>query len=169
MASTTLIAYATKHDSTHQVAELVADILRDDGLEVEVRPAGDVTTLEPYGAVVIGGALYMGRWHRDARHLLSRHRIALAQRPVFVYGMGPLEMVEDQIAGARKQLDHALAKVPEVQPVAVTIFGGVVHPEELHFPFNKMPAGDARDPEAIRAWAHDVAAAIRTRVPATAR
>ena len=160
MAASTLIAYATKHDSTHQVAELVGDVLRDDGLEVDVRPASTVTDVEPYDVVVIGGALYMGRWHRDARQLLSRHRAALARRPVFVFGMGPLKMEEQQIAGSRKQLDHALAKVPEVEPIGVAIFGGVVRPEDLRFPFNHMPEGDARDPEAIRAWAHDVAAVI---------
>jgi menaquinone-dependent protoporphyrinogen oxidase len=169
MAVTTLIAYATKHDSTHQVAELVADALRDDGLEVDVLPAAAVTDVEPYDVVVIGGALYVGRWHRDARHLLSRHRTALAQRPVFVFGMGPLEMVDKQIQGSRKQLDHALSKVPEVKPIAVEIFGGVVKPEELHFPFNHMPAGDARDLDAIRAWAHDVAAVIHAGAPAAVR
>jgi menaquinone-dependent protoporphyrinogen oxidase len=161
MTHTTLIAYATKHDSTHQVAELVADVLRADGLEVDVRPASSVTDIEPYDVVVIGGALYMGRWHRDARHLLSRHRQSLARRPVFAFGMGPLEMTDELIADSRHQLDHALAKVPEVEPIGVAIFGGVVHPEDLPFPLNRMPASDALDPEAVRAWAHDVAAVVR--------
>jgi menaquinone-dependent protoporphyrinogen oxidase len=161
MPSTTLIAYATKHDSTHQVAELVADVLRDDGLEVEVRPAGEVSTVEPYAAVVIGGALYAGRWHKDARHLMHQERTALSERPVFVFAMGPLDLEERSVAGARKQLDHALARTPEVEPVAVAIFGGVVHADDLHFPFNHMPEGDARDPDAIRAWAHDIAAVLK--------
>lgn len=169
MSATTLIAYATKHDSTHRVAELVADVLREDRLEVDVRPAASVADVERYDVVVIGGALYMGRWHRDARHLLSRHRAALARRPVFVFGMGPMEMVEDQVAGSRKQLDQALSKVPEVKPIAVQIFGGVVNPEELRFPFNRMPATDALDREAVRAWARDVAAVIHAGAPAVAR
>jgi menaquinone-dependent protoporphyrinogen oxidase len=160
MAAKTLIAYATKHESTHEVAEDVASVLRDAGLDAEVRPAAAVKDLGPYDAVVLGAALYMGRAHKDARHFLHTHRAALAERPVFVYGMGPLEMVDDQIASARKQLDHALAKAPEVEPRSVTIFGGVIHQDELHFPFNHMPEGDARDPEAIRAWAEEIAAAL---------
>lgn len=134
MTPTTLIAYATKHDSTHQVAELVADVLREDGLDVDVRLASSVSDMEPYASVVIGGALYMGRWHRDARNLLHGARRALAQRPVFVFGMGPLDLEEKSVAGARRQLDHALAKVPEVEPVSVAIFGGVIHQEDLRFP-----------------------------------
>jgi menaquinone-dependent protoporphyrinogen IX oxidase len=168
MASTTLIAYATKHDSTHRVAELVADVLRSDGLEVDVAPASAVSDVEPYASVVIGGALYMGRWHRDARHLLHRQRRSLAQRPVFVFAMGPPDLEEKSVTGARKQLDHALAGVPEVQPVASAIFGGVVHPEDLRFPFDHMPETNALDPDAVRAWAHEVASALKAGLATTA-
>jgi menaquinone-dependent protoporphyrinogen IX oxidase len=168
MAPKTLIAYATKHDSTHQVAELVGDVLRNDGLEVDVRPAGEVSDVEPYAAVVVGGALYMGRLHKDASHLLHAQRRALAGRPVFVFAMGPMDLEEKSVADARRQLDHALAKTPEIEPVTVAIFGGVVHAEDLHFPFNHMPETDARDPEAIRAWASDVATVLKATTAATA-
>jgi menaquinone-dependent protoporphyrinogen oxidase len=168
MAPTTLIAYATKHDSTHQAAELVADVLREDGLAVDVRPARKVDDVERYAAVVVGGAMYMGRWHKDARHLLHTLRDALAQRPVFVFGMGPLDRKETSIAAARDQLDHALSETPEIEPVAVAVFGGVVHPEDHRFPFNHMPEGDARDPDAIRAWASDIATVVRVTTALTA-
>jgi len=164
MAPTTLIAYATKHDSTHQVAEMVAAVLRDDGLDADVLPASSVDDVERYDGIVLGGALYAGRWHRDARYFLRDKREALAQRPVFVFGMGPLDLKEASVAGSRKQLDHALAKVPEVKPGAVAIFGGVVHQEDQHFPFNHMPESDARDPDAIRAWAREIAAVMKTPV-----
>jgi menaquinone-dependent protoporphyrinogen oxidase len=161
MTSTILIAYATKHDSTHQVAEAVAGVLREEGLDVDLRPAAAVGDVEPYAAVVLGGALYMGRWHRDARHLLHSARHTLAQRPVFVFGMGPLDLEEKSVTGAREQLERALAKVPEVEPASVAVFGGVIHQTDLHFPFNHMPEGDARDQDAIRAWALDVAGVLK--------
>jgi menaquinone-dependent protoporphyrinogen oxidase len=74
--------------------------------------------------------------------------------------MGPLTMEEADVAGSRKQLDHALAKTPDVELVSVAIFGGVVDPGKLHFPFNHMPASDARDWEAIRAWADELAESL---------
>jgi len=170
MASTVLIAYATKHDSTREVAEQVAEVLRADGLATEVRAAGEVIDVEPYDGVVVGGALYMGRWHRDARRLLSSQRAGLAGRPVWVFGMGPLDLDERSVEGARKQLDHALRKVPEVEPVDVAVFGGVVHQAGLRFPFDKLPETDARDPEAIRAWAHGIAPVLKAgRAAATGR
>jgi menaquinone-dependent protoporphyrinogen oxidase len=161
-----LVAYATKHGSTHEVAKAVAEELRTHGLTVDVRPAADVREVAPYAGVVVGGALYMGRWHRDARRLLSRFRGELAAKPVAIFGMGPLTTSDKDMAGARRQLDHALAHSPELEPVAVAIFGGVVHPEELHFPFSHMPGSDARDWEAIRAWAGDVGALFAGRAEA---
>ncbi len=163
MESKTLIAYASKHGSTQEVADQVAHTLREGGLDVDVRPASSVDDVDAYDAVVIGGALYMGHWHRDAGRLLDRMSEELRDRTVFVFGMGPMDLEPKSVEGARKQVDHALAKVPEVQPVSVAIFGGVVHPGDLRFPFNRMPETDARDLETIRAWADDIAAALRNR------
>ena len=138
-----LVAYATQHGSTEEVADAVAERLREQGVDVETRLA-------------LGGALYMGRWHADARRFLKRHRRALAAKPLAVFAMGPAPATDEALAESRAQLDRALAKVPEVEPLAVTIFGGVVDPSKLSFPFNRMPASDARDWDAIRSWADEV-------------
>jgi len=156
MAIDVLVAYATKHGSTREVAEAVTEELQGLGLEVELRGLGDVRDLGEYRSVVIGAPLYTGRWHGDARRFLKRHRRALAERRVAVFALGPLKLTEEDLAGSRKQLDRALALVPELRPATVEIFGGVIDPAKLRFPFNKMPAGDARDWDAIRAWARSL-------------
>jgi menaquinone-dependent protoporphyrinogen oxidase len=152
-----LVTYATRKGSTKEVAEAIALRLGGHGIVAELQPASDVQDLEGYDGVVLGGALYMGRVHPDARKLLKRFRGRFEDMPVAVFAMGPLTTSEKDVADARKQLDHALAKTPEIAPVAVAIFGGVVVPDKLRFPFSKMPAADARDWEAIRAWADEVA------------
>jgi menaquinone-dependent protoporphyrinogen oxidase len=154
-----LVAHATKRGSTEEVADAIAAHLRARGLEVESLPAVSVGDVSPYDGVVVGGALYMGRWHSDARRFLKRHRRALAARPLAVFAMGPAPATDDALAESRGQLDRALAKVPELEPAAVAIFGGVVDPAKLSFPLNRMPASDARDWDAIRAWADEVAGA----------
>jgi hypothetical protein len=58
--------------------------------------------------------------------------------------------------------------VPELEPLSVAIFGGVVDPAKLPFPLNRMPASDARDWAAIEAWAEEVAARIGPREMAAA-
>jgi len=155
-----LVAYATKHGSTREVAEIVGAGLSRTGLETVVRPAHEVDGLEPYDAVVLGGALYTGRWHRAAVAFLRRHRRALRTRPLAVFALGPRTLDDADVEGARAQLGRALEKVPEVVPVATAVFGGVIDPTKLRFPFNRMEASDARDWDAIRAWAGDVAEAL---------
>jgi len=160
-----LVAYATKHGSTEQVAAAIARALEAEGSDVDLRPAHAIDDLTQYDGVVLGGALYTGRLHRDARRFLRAYDDVLATLPVAVFAMGPLSMEETQVRNSRDQLERALAKTPAVKPVATTIFGGVVQPTELGFPFNKMARSDARDWTEIERWAREVATAFAARLP----
>ena len=153
MAATILVAYGTKHGSTREVAEVVAAELRARGLEVDLLPAEQVGPVDAYDGVVIGGALYSGRWHPQAKRLLLAEQDELASCPVAIFAMGPRTMDISDVSDSRRQLDRALAKAPAVKPVDVAIFGGVVQPRALRFPLNRMPASDARDWDGIRGWA----------------
>jgi len=121
------------------------------------RAAEVVTDVDSYDAVVVGGSLYMGRWHADARRLLRRHRTALEGRPLAVFALGPLTTEEQQVADSSDQLNDALARLG-VHPWFVTVFGGVVDPAKLRFPFNRMPQTDARVWPEIEAWATQLGA-----------
>jgi menaquinone-dependent protoporphyrinogen oxidase len=157
MSPKILVAYATKHGTTSEVAQSIAGTLQELGLIVEVREARRVDDIAPYEAVVIGGGLYMGRWHADARDMLKRHRHELAGKPFAVFGMGPDSLDESKVGESRRQLERSLAATPELEPIAVTIFGGALKPESWRFPFNRLPAFDARDWNAIRRWTEEVA------------
>jgi menaquinone-dependent protoporphyrinogen oxidase len=157
---TVLVAYASKHGTTREVAESIAQTLEDRGLAVEIEEAGRVRDITRYDAVVVGGGLYMGKWHVDARRLLKRHREVLAGKRLAVFGMGPDSLEESKVAESRRQLDRALATVPELEPIAVTIFGGALEPESWRFPLNRLPAFDARNWDAIQDWAVDLVAKL---------
>ena len=153
-----LVAYATKFGSTREVAERIADRLRNRGVEVDLRAAREVKSVDGYDAVVFGGALYMFRLIREGRRFLSRQRRRLGRVPFAVFAMGPTESVEQQFLDARKHLDKTLVKLGGVTPVAVAIFGGLFDPARLKFPYanagtRAMPAADLRDWKAIEAWA----------------
>jgi menaquinone-dependent protoporphyrinogen oxidase len=151
-----LVAYASRHGSTREVADAVAATLRARGLSANVMPAAEVGHLRGYVGVVLGGALSMGRLHRDARRFLARHHDALAGRRLAVFALGPRTLEPEDVAGSRAQLTRALASAPP--PVSVAVFGGVVRPAELRFPFSRLPASDARDWAAIETWASALAA-----------
>jgi menaquinone-dependent protoporphyrinogen oxidase len=160
---TVLVAYATKRGSTREVAAEVARVIRQSGAEVEIFPAREVKSLDRYQAVVLGGALYMRRWHKDARKLLKRYRSQLASLPLAVFAMGPDSTKPEALESAGAELARALDDVPEVHPFATAIFGGVIDPSKLGFPLKRMSAVDARDWKAIESWANEVVRGLSTR------
>jgi menaquinone-dependent protoporphyrinogen oxidase len=151
MAATILVAYGTRKGSTGEVAEAIARTLGERGFEVELKPAGEAKRdLGRFDGFVIGGALYRGRGHTQARKLLERLRKLPASKPVAVFGLGPRRNEEASFERASIQLGRALARVPEVEPFAVTVFGGVHHKKGT----------DIRDWDRIRAWAEQVGEAF---------
>jgi menaquinone-dependent protoporphyrinogen oxidase len=159
MSSSVLVGYATQYGSTEEVAEAMGETLREVGLTADVRPVKEVRDLAGYSAVVLGSPLMMGRFHKDAASFLKKQRQALIERPVAVFALGPVHEPRDEKEwkDSQEQLDKEVAKYAWLTPVAVALFGGKFDPTKLRFPLNKLagkePASDARDWEAIRAWA----------------
>lgn len=146
-----LVAFATKHDSTREVAEAIADTLRSRGLSVTAAPAAGIRDhVDQYDLVVLGGAIYSGRWHAGAHRFLRKHRRELDNTPVAVFGMGPRLDEKEAWQRSREQLDRALGKRSWLHPTAITVFGGVDPPK-------KKEHRDLRDWEAIAAWADGLA------------
>ena len=83
-----LVAYGTKHGATAEIAEAIGKALIAAGLGVDVRRARRVRSLAPYQAVVLGSAVYAGRWRRDAMRLLRRAE--LRERAVWLFSSGPV-------------------------------------------------------------------------------
>ena len=171
MSKSVLVGYATRYGSTREVAEAVAAALRDSGLVADLQSVREVRSLAGYKALVLGAPLYMFRWHKDARRFLSRHRKAIAERPVAIFALGPVHDPHDESEwrDSRAQLDKELAKYPWLEPLALEVFGGKYDPENLRWPINLLagnePATDIRDWEAIRTWVSELAAKLEPAVP----
>jgi len=164
-----LVAYGSKRGGTEGLARMVAEGLRDEGLEAEVAEARRVSTLTGYDAVVVGGALYAQRWHRDAARLVRRHARELRRMPTFLFSSGPL----DESAATKE-----IPPVPGVRDLMGLVgagghatFGGRLAPDATGFVAKAMVkkhAGDWRDIDDVRAWAHSVARVLKTGTAAAA-
>lgn len=156
-----LVTYGTRYGSTGGIADLIADALRQDGLDVDVQPARQVHHIEPYDAVVIGGALYTGRWHRDALRFVRKQGEHLRNKQVWLFSSGPLDTTADE---------NEIPPVPGVARVATTLgakehrtFGGRLTEDADSWLARRIAAnhgGDFRNPERIAAWAHQIAAQL---------
>jgi len=159
-----LVAHASKYGSVEEVARYIGAVLRDAGAPCDVLPARAAEDLAGYDLVVLGTGIYMTRLHREARRFLRRHEEGLASVPFAVFAMGPLSNDAEEKEKVRPQLERGLGHYPDVYPVVTEIFGGVIDPEKLSFPFSRMPAGDHRDWDEIRAFA--LALPVREALPA---
>ena len=165
--SRALVAYATKHGATGEIAEALADTLRGGGQIADVLAADHVETVDAYDAVVLGSAVYYGHWLEPARDLAERFTAELAQLPVWLYSSGPLgppdQLVPEgdcvdvgSVAEATAAIDHRT-------------FAGRLDKSELGFREKAVvaalrpPEGDFRDWQAIGHYAEDIAANLSRR------
>jgi menaquinone-dependent protoporphyrinogen oxidase len=171
MQAPILVTFASRYGSTQEVAAVVAAVLRERGLEVDLQHMKEVSTLDGYRVVVLGAPLYIGQWEKEAQRFLSLHRAALEQRTVALFTLGPTEGEEDSWDDVRKQLEEVMAKYQWMKPISSELFGGKYDPEKLRFPdsllailpvspLHRMPASDVRDWEEIRAWAAQLASQL---------
>ena len=161
MAARVLVAYATKHGSTREIADRVGRTLGESGLEVDVREAGSVSEVSGYDAVVLGSALYAATWRRDANRFVTRHLAELQARPVWLFSSGPLYRLADM---ARIPVPPHVAVVTE--PIGARdhrTFAGCLLPDTPGVDpqiLASHPNGDFRDWPAIEAWARGIARAV---------
>ncbi len=154
--ATILVAYASKGGATAEIAEWIGDALRRAGATVEVRSAGEVTSLEGFDAVVVGGPLYMGRVLKPVPAFFSRHRAALTAKPVALFVSGG-SLGKGDPEAERKAQAFAESAAGGVPVAALGLFGGRVSSRNVpligRFLRNAMKEEDTRDRAAIEAWA----------------
>ncbi len=157
-----LVAYGSKQGGTAGLAEMVADALRREGFTVEVAPASAQGRVEGYEAVIVGGALYAFRWHRDARRFIRRHTHVLCNIPTYFFSSGPLDASASErdiapIRSVRALMDRVGAR-------GHATFGGRLTSDARGFLAHLMAkrnAGHWRDPTHVQSWTHAIAADLR--------
>lgn len=157
-----LVIYGSKMGGTRGLAEMIGNALDDEGIEANVSPARDVVSLAGYDAVIIGGALYANRWHKDARRFVKRHRDALSELPAWLFSSGPLDdsAVSEDIPPVRHVVDAASM----ISARGHATFGGRLPADATGFPARSMAktmAGDWRDEAHVRDWTKRIAEELR--------
>jgi menaquinone-dependent protoporphyrinogen oxidase len=156
-----LVTAASKHGATRQLAEAIGDVLARRGVDVAVLAVDDLPpgTIDRYGAVILGSAVYAGHWLPAAREFVARDAATLAQRPVWLFSSGP-------IGAPPKPVDPPVDITSVIATTGARdhqIFPGRLDRADLGFAERaiaaalRAPQGDFRPWEEIRNWAGAIA------------
>jgi menaquinone-dependent protoporphyrinogen oxidase len=166
-----VVVYASRYGSTKGIAESIAERLRERGVEAEARSVDSNPDPGQYDAVVLGSAVFLGRWMQSAAEFAERNRAALTSRPVWLFSSGPLTLKEGVTVDDPDVIPTNIAALREaLHPRDHRVFFGALDPDRLGFAqraMRKLPAaravlpeGDFRDWRTIEAWADEIATAL---------
>jgi menaquinone-dependent protoporphyrinogen oxidase len=179
-----LIVYGTRYGATSSTSEDIAEVLRKEGLDVEVVNLKDekMNDINEYELVIVGSGIQIGKWTKEPEKFLDKFHKELTKKKTALFvccgSTEPLDEKEDKAASIEnartKYLEEKAAKY-NLQPIALGLFGGVYNFNKMSWFFRKTMSGlkpkleeagfkekesglyDLRDLNAIQSWAKEVA------------
>ena len=158
-----LVASASKHGATNEIAIEIGRTLNDHGVDTEVLDVEHVSALGGFDAVILGSAVYIGHWLKPATKFAEIHADELRGRPIWLFSSGPIgdpPRPQEQQAGTADEILVATGAREH------RVFAGKIDKGQLSFPERAVvravgaAEGDYRDWSEIRAWATDIAQAL---------
>jgi menaquinone-dependent protoporphyrinogen oxidase len=157
MSTKVLVAFSSRHGATDELARMIGATIAAQGPSVEIRRMEDVDTVFPYGALVLGSAVYLGRWTGEARRFIDLHEEGIVARPTWLFSSGPIgddigieQFDAAELVDRTKARDHHL-------------FGGRLAKRSLRLGERAIAGllgaqdGDYRDWPTAAAWATAIA------------
>ena len=177
------MAYASRTGFTTGIAGFVGERLKERGYQADVLEVESVGDVAVYEAFVVGSALYMFHWIKEAKDFVKKNREVLSKHPVWLFSSGPVGTSRTDAKG-RDLLEVSGPKEIDELTKAVNarghkVFFGGLDPSKLTganaFWYKMatksqaarmaMPEGDFRDWKEIGTWAEEVADALEMKGP----
>jgi menaquinone-dependent protoporphyrinogen oxidase len=156
-----LVAVASKHGATLDIADAIGATLRARGHAVDVVAPDPDLALREYDAVICGSAVYGGSWRPDAVRFLEYRADDLRAVAVWLFESGPVgnpDLVDP--AGAGRQLASLVAARE------LAVFDGRIDRsllsmgERAIITMVRVKDDDLRDFDAIEEWAEAIGDAL---------
>ena len=164
-----VVAAATRHGSTAEVATRIETTLRGHvppSWTVRMGDLSNVRDLDDADALVLGSAVYLGRWLRPAVKALH-HVEGFSQLDVWLFSTGPVDgqseqdllgLTADDVVASGRAHEHRVFHAREHR-----VFGGRLDParlsrsERVLVHMTGASSSDRRDWSEIEAWAASIA------------
>lgn len=167
-----LVAVASRHGATREIGATLARSLqtseagRSLGLSAVLAPVQLCPSPGDFDAVVLGSAVYAGRWLEAARQFAAARSGVLGRRPTWLFSSG----VAWAATGVPGHAEDPERIGHRIGACGHRCFAGRVEPRVLSAAerqdWGTGAAGtDFRNWAAVRAWADEIVGEIRSRVP----
>lgn len=156
-----LVAYASKHGATAEIAERISETLRTHGLDVTCSPASNAA-VDSIDALVFGGALYAGAWPKSAKAFVEQAEQHASNLPTWVFSSGPV----GDPPQPEERPEQADALADRLAPREHRLFAGAIDRSQLSLMERgitkalRISDGDYRDWATIEEWANEIATAL---------
>ena len=164
--SKALILYASQKGSTAEVAQFLAETIKQAGHPVELQNANTFSgDIHSYDAIILGSAIYKGMWLHSLLSSVNRLKAQFGQKPVWGFSLciRVLEIAGEDYA---RQFYLPRNNLKELNLQDYRFFAGrlenlsVNEKSILHERYDgeySNHEGDYRDWDAIRAWGKSIA------------
>ncbi len=158
-----LIVYGSKHGSTKKIAEEISSVLISEGFEVKIENAQkEIHGIAQYDLVVVGSSVYLGSWMKEPTEFVRQNQDILRTRPTWLFTSG-LHPEDNRSANPKIVVESK----GTIKPRGHQFFSGSLDPKDLgrlhrlllRLPgiSSRLPTGDFRNWNEIRAWAKSIA------------
>lgn len=160
-----LVAVASKHGSTQEIAERIWRVLCDNGINADFKKIDSVNNPKEYSAFVLGSAVYVGNWMDSAKKFIDENSDLLKKQPVWLFSSGPIGEPAKPSAEKAVQINEIIANVI---PKEHHLFNGKIDKNRLSFGEKAImltvgaKEGDYRNWQEIEAWAIKIATDLKS-------
>ena len=157
-----LVTVASRHGSTSMIGDAIREELVATGVTAYLAEPEQVADVGQYDAVVIGSAVYAGRWLKPARKFARRFQAQLVRKPVWLFSSGPLGIPPKPTEPPADALELA----HRIHARDHQMFEGRLERDVLSFGERLRmvgaPSGDFRPWVAVTIWARSISASLRS-------
>ena len=177
-----LILYGTRYGATAGTSEEIANVLRSENFDVRVVNAKEekVADISKYKLIIVGSGMKINKWTKEPENFLAKFKTELANKKIAIFVSSALVAIFEH-EGNTEEIDKMQRKYLEekaekysLNPIGMTIFGGVLNYDEMGWLTRKTvgqlwrkfeEAGyektdgvyDTRNWESIRKWSKELA------------
>ena len=154
------VAVASKHGSTQEIGEMIAAELTSQGHEPRLHDmaTASILDLDDSEAIVMGSAVYFGKWMMAASVFAQDISTRIEGRPVWLFSTGP-------VGEPLKPADNEIDVDEQLRLTGASehkVFAGRVDKSQLRLGERsvvlalRVQEGDYRDWDEVRGWARSI-------------